>query len=287
MTDNRTRIFRNSKTKNYSIISNEVIRRDDISWKAKGIMCYILSLPDDWAIYLEEVAKHSTDGMRSFRSGWKELKEKGYVRRYPVYKNGKISEWQTEIVENVDIEPSPLLCQNVHVENVDVQNVDVQNDKLLSTYITNDLSILNTDSSNIVGQEPPNKVEPIPYKSILDYLNEKTGRNFRNVEANKKLIRARWNEGYRQDDFEKVIDNMMTNWQNEIFSNGIKAKTYLQPSTLFSGNFDKYLNQIPMKKGNSNKPPMVEVPEYAQLLEGMDFSHKIIDENVSEDDFIY
>ncbi|WP_282798564.1 conserved phage C-terminal domain-containing protein [Lactococcus lactis] len=86
----------------------------------------------------------------------------------------------------------------------------------------------------------------IPYSEILDYLNKKTSRSFRNVEANKKLIRARWNEGYKLDDFKAVIDNMVVNWSGKSF-NGVPAENYLQPKTLFSNKFDSYLNQTQIK----------------------------------------
>lgn len=86
----------------------------------------------------------------------------------------------------------------------------------------------------------------IPYSEILDYLNKNTSRSFRNVEANKKLIRARWNEGYKLDDFKAVIDNMVVNWSGKNF-NGVPAENYLQPKTLFSNKFDSYLNQTQIK----------------------------------------
>lgn len=89
------------------------------------------------------------------------------------------------------------------------------------------------------------KKEKIPYKKILDYLNQKTGKHYRNVPTNQELIRARWNEGYTFDDFKKVIDNKVAEWKGTgvTFSNGKLAENYLQPSTLFSRKFDKYLNQ--------------------------------------------
>lgn len=142
LAETRTQIFRQSKTNNYSIIHNEILRRNDISWKAKGIMCYVLSLPDDWVIYLEELIEHATDKKASFRSGWTELTEKGYVRRFPVRnESGKIIEWRTEIRENVDLTTSSPLTDFQEVENQEVENR-----KLLSTYsFTNDLQIPSTE----------------------------------------------------------------------------------------------------------------------------------------------
>ena len=76
---NKTEFIRVEKTDNFSVIHNGFLRRKDLSWKAKGILTYILHLPSDWNINLNEIIRHATDGEKSFRSGWKELKDAGYV----------------------------------------------------------------------------------------------------------------------------------------------------------------------------------------------------------------
>ena len=130
---NFTEIHRVAKNKNYSVIHNQVLRRNDLSWKAKGIMAYILSLPDDWKVYLEEVAKHATDGKDSFRSGWNELKEVGYVDRIAIREKGKIVSWRTIIKENVDTKPLSPHSGFPQVAKPEVAQPDVANPKLLST----------------------------------------------------------------------------------------------------------------------------------------------------------
>ena len=81
-------------------------------------------------------------------------------------------------------------------------------------------------------------IDNISYKEIIDYLNSKTGKKYRdNVQKNKSLIKARWSEGYRLEDFKQVIDNMVTDWS------GTKYAKYLRPETLFGTKFDSYLNQ--------------------------------------------
>ena len=44
---NSTTFVRVKKNKNYTTVHNGFIKRKDLSWKAKGIMTYLLSLPDD------------------------------------------------------------------------------------------------------------------------------------------------------------------------------------------------------------------------------------------------
>lgn len=94
-----------------------------------------------------------------------------------------------------------------------------------------------------------NEKEKIPYKEIILYLNEKAGTKYKHsAQGNQKHISARWNDGYRLDDFKKVIDYCCTEWKGKIFANGQKGDDYLQPSTLFNGKFDERLNKTPKQE---------------------------------------
>ena len=85
----------------------------------------------------------------------------------------------------------------------------------------------------------PAKAERIPFKEIIDYLNDQTGRRYSHTaNKNQDLIRARWNEGFRVEDFKQVIDTKVKDWGNDS-----KMNQYLRPVTLFSNKFDEYLNQ--------------------------------------------
>ncbi len=77
-------IIRVKKDSNYSVINNTGLKDKRLSWKAKGILAYTLTLPDDWTFHISELAQHAKDGEDSLRTGFKELKELGYVKRYPV-----------------------------------------------------------------------------------------------------------------------------------------------------------------------------------------------------------
>ncbi|USS85057.1 DnaD domain protein [Fructilactobacillus myrtifloralis] len=65
----------------YSMISNQLVQDDRLSWKARGLFGYLWSQPDDWQYYEIEVAKHASDGRASLRSGLNELEKFGYLRR--------------------------------------------------------------------------------------------------------------------------------------------------------------------------------------------------------------
>lgn len=51
------------------------------------------------------------------------------------------------------------------------------------------------------------KKDNIPFAEIIDYLNSKTGKNFKyTTKKTQSLIRARLNEGFTIENFRKVID---------------------------------------------------------------------------------
>lgn len=78
----------------------------------------------------------------------------------------------------------------------------------------------------------------IPYEEIINDLNQKTGKHFRVTDDTRKLIRARWNEGFRFEDFQAVHSNMSAKWLHNP-----EMEQYLRPSTLYrASKFEGYLN---------------------------------------------
>ncbi|NHI73524.1 hypothetical protein ET006_05285 [Lactococcus garvieae] len=122
------RIKRKRAGDNFTILSNDFLRDEKLSLKAKGLLAYILSLPDDWKIYFEEVEKHHSDGVRGVRSAWKNLEEQGYARTVKVKEKGRIKEWAKEVAD-FKFPDSGF----VDVENVDVEILHVENSSLLNT----------------------------------------------------------------------------------------------------------------------------------------------------------
>jgi uncharacterized phage protein (TIGR02220 family) len=138
-------------------------------------------------------------------------------------------------------------------------------DNLITIYIPNLLK-KRDEYSKKSGQTPDNvppkieevrnkiKEEPciveqtekeIPYKEIIDHLNNKTGQHYRATSAStREHISARWREGHTLDDFKRCIDNMTAKWKDDP-----KMCAYLRPATLFNKEkFDGYVNQIITEK---------------------------------------
>ncbi|EGQ0541172.1 replication protein [Staphylococcus aureus] len=130
----------------------------------------------------------------------------------------------------------------------DTTSVSKRDDGVYQNDTTNTIDYTETTSettNNILSGNPTR----IPYKEIIDYLNEKTGKKFSHKsKANQKLIQARFNEDNSKEDFFTVIDNMTAQWKGNP-----KMDEYLRPKTLFSGNFDNYKNQTAKINNESNQ----------------------------------
>ena len=70
------------KQKNYSVIHNEAVLEPGMSFKAKGILWYLLTKPDGWECRTSDLVANSTDGKAAITSGLIELEENGYIVRW-------------------------------------------------------------------------------------------------------------------------------------------------------------------------------------------------------------
>lgn len=115
-------IIRTIKNKEhpYILLDREPIKNKKLSWKAKGILTYFMSLPDNWDIQMIEVQTHATDGMTSFRNGIHELKEAGYMIHHVIRDKKK------RIIKHIY-----LIRENLYIDFPNVAKLNVENQTLL------------------------------------------------------------------------------------------------------------------------------------------------------------
>ncbi|MEB6269210.1 replication protein [Staphylococcus epidermidis] len=222
-----------------------------LSAKAKGILLYFLSRPDNWQIYTSEVVKHMNDGQKSINSGIQELIKTKYVHRIQKRtNNGVFNGYEYLVYEKPTEMPFSAngLSANGKTENRKGQTTN-------NNSTNNDLT--NIDSTyideNILSGDPT----AYPYKDVIDYLNQQTGKNYKSTtKKNQTVIRARTDEGFSLDDFKRVIDNKVAEWK------GTNMEKYLRPETLFGTKFEGYLNQELQPSGMDQLERMKYDPSY-------------------------
>jgi hypothetical protein len=75
----KTFFYREKKERDYTVMCNTHLHDTRLSWRAIGIMSYLLALPTDWEIYISELEKHAKDGRDALLAGLRELKKYGYI----------------------------------------------------------------------------------------------------------------------------------------------------------------------------------------------------------------
>ncbi|GAB3324694.1 hypothetical protein GCM10027299_22070 [Larkinella ripae] len=78
---NAGKITRRRSEANFTVLSNSMLQDRRMSWKARGLLAYLLSLPEDWHVYKTELQNHSErDGRFSTDAAFEELVEFGYIK---------------------------------------------------------------------------------------------------------------------------------------------------------------------------------------------------------------
>ena len=131
-------ILRKIKKNNFTVIDNAIFKDRNLSLKAKGLMCLMLSLPDEWNFSIKGLATLSKDGESAVRSTLNELKREGYFYRKQVRKHGKIYKIEYVISEVKN-------CDFLDVENQQQENLQQENHTQLNTKESN-IEKLNTYS---------------------------------------------------------------------------------------------------------------------------------------------
>lgn len=174
MSQGNNNVVRASRNKNYKTIGCDFLDDKKLTYKAKGILTYLLTRPDNWRFNKSQVMGMSEGGESSFDSGIKELKERGYLR---IEKSsdgeGKfLYEWYPQETATFYAEPIPQ-------EELDK----------LPPAVKNTLVLQITPEGDFPGTDNPVPEKPSPDNHPLYHIGsnnkDKTTRSKQRVSASK------------------------------------------------------------------------------------------------------
>lgn len=232
-------------SKGYGFIPKVVMIDTDLTVEAKAIYGYLASYSGaGMSSYpsTDLMLSHLNMSHKRYLKHRQQLIDKGYI----TVKQQKTENKFFKNIYFLNQEPTKTSYgQIVHTQNVHAQNAHTQNNHINSNSL-NSNSINSNSENNILS----GKAEPrIPFKEIVDYLNQETGSRYKHTsKKTQSLIRARFNDGFTLDDFKKVIDIKTAEWKDTDMSK------FLRPETLFGTKFESYLNQKQVVKGGYDGP---------------------------------
>lgn len=238
-------VFKNPKRNSYTTIDNKVFKDNSLSLKAKGMLCTLLSLPDNWNFSEVGLSKLSNDGRAVVRSCLQELTNKGYLTRtqnkedngkfgdmiYTVYDeptvvrfsdNGKTDDGKKTQYNNI-------INNTKYTSNTkDIINTKVNNNKIINNLIIKENNI----SKDILKEKK--KFVPPTLEEVQSYIKEK------NYSVDPKVFFDYFNESNWVD----ANGNKVKNWKQKVITwnsrNQSRNKNNYKPEKTFEDIYEPF-----------------------------------------------
>ena len=93
-------VFRTEKVSDYAVIAKHHLKNKALSYKAKGLLTFMLSVPPEWDWSMAGLSTLASDGIDGVRSGIRELEKHGYLSRRRIRdSSGKLGDIEYTIHE--------------------------------------------------------------------------------------------------------------------------------------------------------------------------------------------
>ena len=209
-------IFRKAKSPEhpYVMISKSVITDINLSLKAKGLMCFLLGLPDDWSINLTDIAKRNSDGITTIRNITNELIRAGYIQRERKRTNQGKFEKTTYIVHEGLEKPD---LGKPHADKPHVEDLT-----LLSNKRTNNKKTNTHEVSCVLTSEDSFDLKLAKrFKNAIDVNKKASDRKASLANITKQLQLIRIKNDYKKKYFKSIIlwyiDNINDRYTPKIY----------------------------------------------------------------------
>jgi hypothetical protein len=200
MMDNKGGRFRKKRV-NFSQVSNDILRNENISLKAKGLYALIQSYItlEDFTLYKKFLMNKCKEGEKAFDAAWKELKDNGYLIQYKMREGANSFYYEYELLDT-PLDPHFVPLENVGVENVPLQNVDLQNVGVINNTINNNTE-MNNNLSNHISEDDVrmqidyncfNKIEKTQVDNLVMIMTEILNMNdSETIRVNSRTVSAK------------------------------------------------------------------------------------------------
>ena len=167
-------IVRVNKRENpFAQIDKYPLKDENLSWQEKGLLAYLLSLPNDWDLYINELCKHATNGRDSTAAIVSKLIKKGYIIRERKREKGKFKGYDYQVFERPDLAEN---WKSVNGKSVNGKTVnekpETTNNNLTDNNLNNNVSKECVNTQNTPPQEPDEIERPTQDDPIITVTDE-------------------------------------------------------------------------------------------------------------------
>ena len=230
-------VFKIEKNQNYTVMSNHHLRDRNLSYKAKGLLSFMLSLPEDWDYSLAglcSISKENRDGIRSIL---KELQEHHYVeiekvRGYKGYFEYNYLIYEVPHFISLENEQSNPDMENPHMDTPNVETTTQINTNIINTKKQIDKDDKTKISSFFVAEEHnrltleliergyinEDDIQIFYYDKLFNKLLEEDNSYQDLIQIIHYIVPRVVKRGFR-DENDNIIENKFGYFKNSIISN--------------------------------------------------------------------
>lgn len=217
---------RPKKVRDFTTLDCTVVRMPQLSWKAKGLHTYLMQLPEDWVLSLEDLINRSKDGRDSTKSAIRELEKAGLFVRKTIREKGKFSSIEYLVYERPTVDGF-----SVDGKTVDGKTANGESDTTNRLSSTNELFPTKDEA-------PPAKkseFEPPTIDTLKAYFLERIEKVPGAVGAEywAAYQANQWHEKYSEEGYRLANGRPMKSWKGSVrtwVDNGATRATYCRPA---------------------------------------------------------
>ena len=233
---------------NYVILDKTFIKDSRLSWKAKGVLGYLLSCPDGWDVNVNDLMHQSTDGKCAIYSALKELTEYGYYKKMAIRdEKSRIIRWESTVSEL----PMDEFHEDEHIENSN-SNMTSDNEDM-----KNENQATKNNKHTVVGKKKVAKSKKVVMGDKNTIYNNNTTvdnkKELHNNEETDNSVDFPYSENQKVGKTE--AENREDNKEQNIAKNdGSNIKKYCASSdsrSTFEKFFEKIWQLYPRKRGKA------------------------------------
>lgn len=209
-------VFRINKTKNYTVMSNYHLQDKELSFKAKGLLSCMLSLPDDWNYSVRGLASISKEGIKAINSILKELEENYYLKRERKQENNGRFYYEYNIYE------TPYTQKGITDKGTTLNGTQINTNIINNNNKDKIDKAFNPITSELIKRNFIEKYDFELYKYddlFIELLNEY---EYKDVIKVCNYIIGKWKDNKGFDEDNNKIDNKFSYFKSAMINNLIK-----------------------------------------------------------------
>ena len=246
-------VFKIDKNKNYTVMGNYHLRDKELSLKAKGLLSYMLSLPEDWDYSIQGLVAICKESRDTIKSTLNELKKYNYLKiektknakghfeyLYLIYE--KPITLEKDLEYNPGVEKPPLDKPNVenylqiNTNNKILNNNEDKEDKVKSSFFNE--SEYNYLTINLLKRNYINECDDLYlYDDLFDELLRDGNMQSELLKISNYII-SKVKDRKSLDEYGNQIENKYGYFRESIKSN--IRKLNINPDSLFEDIYNDF-----------------------------------------------